>query len=243
MTEPVEVPIKPAATVMLLRDGSDGLEVFMLRRTNNAVFASGMYVFPGGKVDPADGDGDEAYRVAAVRECYEEAGVLLAVDEDGRMVDDGHPALAHRVAVYDGDIDVRALAAQHGLRLATDALPWTSHWITPRGETTRRFDTRFYMAAHPAGQTSHHDDNETVASMWVKPADALSQWEAGQLQLMPPTVTNLRFLESHQSVADAMAAGWAVGTPPCILPRVRLDEAGRMVGIAMPGEPGYDELG
>lgn len=99
--------MKPAATVMLLRDTTLGLEVFMLRRTNNAVFAGGMYVFPGGKVDAADGEGDEGYRVAAVRECYE-AGVLLAVDADGRMVDDGHPALAHRTAVYDGDVDVRA---------------------------------------------------------------------------------------------------------------------------------------
>jgi len=242
MTEPVEMPIKPAATVMLLRDVVTGPEVFMLRRTNNAVFAGGMYVFPGGKVDPADGVGDDAFRVAAIRECYEEAGVLLAVDDDGRMVHDGHPALEHRTAVYAGDIDVRALAADHGLRLATDALPWMSHWITPKGETTRRFDTRFYMAAHPAGQTSYHDDNETVASMWVRPVDALLQWEAGELQLMPPTVTNLRFLELHDSVGAAMAAGWAVGTPPCILPKIRLDAVGRMVGVALPGEPGYDQL-
>jgi 8-oxo-dGTP pyrophosphatase MutT (NUDIX family) len=237
-----DVPIKPAATVMLLRDTTDGLEVFMLRRTNNAVFAGGMYVFPGGKVDPADGEGDEAYRVAAIRECYEEAGVLLAVDADGRMVDDGHPALAHRVAVYDGDVDVRALAEEHGLRLATDALPWTSHWITPKGETARRFDTRFFMAAHPAGQTSHHDDNETVASMWVRPSDALTRWEAGELQLMPPTVTNLQFLDAHDSVAAAMAAGWAVGTPTCVLPKIRLDADGKLVGVAMPGDDDYGEL-
>lgn len=242
MSESVEVPIKPAATVMLLRDTPDGLEVFMLRRTSNAVFAGGMYVFPGGKVDAADGEGDEGYRVAAIRECYEEAGVLLAVDTDGRMVDDGHPALAHRTAVYDGDVDVRALASDHGLRLATDALPWMSHWITPKGETARRFDTRFFMAASPAGQTSYHDDNETVASMWVRPADALARWEAGELQLMPPTVTNLRVLAAHTSVAAAMEAAWAVGTPPCILPKIRLDAAGRFVGVAMPGEPDYDDL-
>ena len=242
MADDVEVPIKPAATVMLLRDTDDGLEVFILRRTKNAVFAGGMYVFPGGKVDPADGEGDEAYRVAAVRECYEEAGVLLAVDADGRMVDDGHPALAHRAGVYDGSVDVQALAAEHGLRLATDALPWMSHWITPKGETVRRFDTRFFMVAHPAGQTSHHDDNETVASMWVRPADALAQWEAGELQLMPPTVTNLRFLGEHETVHAAMAAGWAVGTPPCILPKIRLDAQGRLAGVAMPGDDDYDTL-
>jgi 8-oxo-dGTP pyrophosphatase MutT (NUDIX family) len=238
----VETPIRPAATVMLLRDTVDGVEVFMLRRTNNAVFAGGMYVFPGGKVDAADGEGDEGFRVAAIRECYEEAGVLLAVDADGLMVDDGHPALAHRTAVYAGDVDVRALAADHGLRLATDALPWMSHWITPKGETTRRFDTRFYMAASPVGQTSHHDDNETVASMWVRPADALARWEAGELMLMPPTVTNLRFLEPHATVASAMDAAWAVGTPPCILPKLRRSESGAMVGIAMPGDDDYDAL-
>lgn len=236
------VPIKPAATVMLLRDTDAGLEVFMLRRTVHAVFASGMYVFPGGKVEAADGEGDEGFRVAAIRECYEEAGVLLAVDEDGRMVDDGHPALAHRTAVYDGDIDVRALAADHGLRLATDALPWTSHWITPKGETTRRFDTRFFMAASPSGQSSYHDDNETIASMWVRPTEALTRWAAGELQLMPPTVSNLQVLEVHGTVAAAMAAGWAVGTPPCILPKIRTDAAGRMVGIAMPGDGDYDDL-
>ena len=243
MVEQVDVPIKPAATVMLLRDAADGVEVFMLRRTHNAVFAGGMYVFPGGKVDAADGHGDDGYRVAAIRECYEEAGVLLAVDADGRMVHDGHPALAHRTAVYDGDVDVRALAAEHGLRLATDALPWMSHWITPKGETARRFDTRFFMVASPVGQTSHHDDNETVASMWVHPTEALARYASGELQLMPPTIMNLQFLESHHTVKAAMAAAWAVGTPTCILPKIRYDSSGRVAGVAMPGDADYDSLG
>ncbi|HQZ34886.1 MAG TPA: NUDIX hydrolase [Ilumatobacteraceae bacterium] len=238
----MDVPVKAAATVMLVRDTTSGLEVFMLRRTQNAAFAGGMYVFPGGKVDPADGEGDEAYRVAAVRECYEEAGVLLAVDADGKMVSDGHPALAHRHAVHEGDVDVRALAAEYGLRLATDLLPWMSHWITPKGEMARRFDTRFFMAASPAGQSSYHDDNETVASMWVRPADAIQQFEAGELLLMPPTVTNLSFLDVHVSVSAAMESAWAVGTPPCILPKIRLTPEGRMVGIAMPTDPDYDSL-
>lgn len=236
-----EIPVRPAATVMLLRDTEGGLEVFMLRRTTAAAFAGGMYVFPGGRVDPADGEGDEAFVVAAIRECYEECGVLLAADADGRMVDDGHPALAHRDGVHDGTVDVRALAGEHGLRLLTDSLPWVSHWITPKGETTRRFDTRFFVAASPVGQTSHHDDSETVASMWVRPADALRQFEAGELQLMPPTVANLRFLSAHHDVAAAMAAAWEVGTPPCILPKIRVVD-GRMAGIAMPGDADYDSL-
>ena len=236
-----EVPIRPAATVMLLRDTDGGLEVFMLRRTSAAVFAGGMYVFPGGKVDPADGDGDEAYVVAAIRECYEEAGVLLADDADGRPVDDGHPALTHRDAVYDGTVDMRALAATNGLSLRTGDLPWVAHWITPKGETARRFDTRFFAAACPTGQTSHHDDNETVASMWVRPVDALARGQAGELILMPPTIANLQFLAAHPTVATAMDAARTVGTPPCILPKIRQVD-GRIVGVAMPGDPDYDSL-
>ena len=226
---------------MLLRDTPSGLEVFMLRRTKSAAFAGGMYVFPGGKVDPADGQVDEAFLVAAIRECYEEAGVLLAVDADGRTVDDGHPALAHRDGVYDGSVDMRALAAAHGLRLATDALAWVSHWITPKGETTRRFDTRFFVAASPVRQNSHHDDNETVASMWVRPADALERLAAGELQLMPPTIVNLRFLGEHADVDSAMSAARAVGTPPCILPKLRVID-GRPLGISMPGDADYDSI-
>jgi len=106
----------------------------------------------------------------------------------------------------------------------------------------RRFDTRFFMAASPAGQSSYHDDNETVASMWVRPADAIQQFEAGELLLMPPTVTNLSFLDVHVSVSAAMESAWAVGTPPCILPKIRLTPEGRMVGIAMPTDPDYDSL-
>jgi 8-oxo-dGTP pyrophosphatase MutT (NUDIX family) len=168
------MPAKPAATVMLLRDADtdEGIEVFMLRRTKAAAFAGGMYVFPGGKVEEADGDGDDGYAIAAIRECYEEAGVLLATDAGGRMVADGHPALSYRQAVYDGTIDLRQLCAQHGLTPALDRLVWISHWITPVGEAPRRFDTRFFVAAAPPDQSSHHDDNETIASAWVRP-DAL----------------------------------------------------------------------
>lgn len=238
-----EIPVKPAATVMLLRDSSAGLEVFMMRRTTAAAFAGGMYVFPGGKVDAADGEPDshDAFVVAAIRECYEEAGVLLAVDTDGNMVDDGHEVLAHREAVHDGSVDMRALAAEHGLRLATEALAWVAHWITPKGETARRFDTRFFAAASPAGQDGYHDDNETVASMWVRPADALARGRAGELMLMPPTVANLEFLAAHRTVEDAMEAARQVGTPPCILPKVRIVD-GKLVGVAMPGDADYDSL-
>jgi 8-oxo-dGTP pyrophosphatase MutT (NUDIX family) len=114
------IPAKPAATVMLLRDTDAGIEVFMLRRTTSAAFASGMYVFPGGKVDEADGRGDPAYVIAAIRECFEEAGVLLARDEAGITIADGHPALAHRHDVHDGTVDLVALCREHGLRPAVE---------------------------------------------------------------------------------------------------------------------------
>lgn len=243
---PAEVPVRPAATVMLLRDAatgsqSGGLEVFMLRRTNNAAFAGGMYVFPGGRVDAADGEGDAAFAMAAVRECFEESGVLLAVDAAGGTVRDGHPVLEHRHDVHDGTVDVRALAAEHGLTLSTDDLVYMSHWVTPKGESARRFDTRFFMVACPQGQTSYHDDSETVASMWVEPADALGRWSSGELMLMPPTVANLEFLAGHDDVGSAMAAARAVGVPPCILPKVRWAD-GRVIGVSLPGDDDYDSL-
>src|SRR5258706_7463811 len=184
------IPVKPAATVMLLRDTAEGIEVFMLRRTTSAAFASGMYVFPGGKVDEADGECDNGYVIAAIRECFEEAGALLARDETGTLIADGHPALAlaHRHAVHDGTVDLRTLCDQHHLRPAVDDLVWVSRWVTPVGEGSRRFDTRFFIAVAPLGQTSVHDDTETIASTWIRPADALTQQANGELIMMPPTI-------------------------------------------------------
>ena len=240
-TEPA-VQAKPAATVMLLRDTPQGIEVFMLRRTTAAAFAGGMYVFPGGKVDAADGSGDEGYVVAAIRECYEEAGVLLATDANGAMVADGHPALAHRQAVYDGDVDLRALCEAHRLLPAIDDLVWVSHWITPVGESSRRFDTRFFIAVAPLEQSSRHDDNETIASAWVRPRDALRQHEQGELTMMPPTIKNLEFVGAHDDVASAIAAARRLGQPTAIMPKLRRDSTGRVRGIAMPDDPDYDDL-
>lgn len=239
------VPVRPAATVMLVRDrddGAAGVEVFMLRRTLNAAFGSGMYVFPGGKVETHDGDDVErAHRLAAIRECFEEAGVLLARDARGATVTDGHPALGHRTGVHAGDVDLLELCTEHGLAPAVDELAWVAHWITPRGEAARRFDTRFYLAPAPAGQDSVHDDHETIDSMWVAPDDALSRAAAGELTMMPPTVANLEFLSSFDSVASAMAHAKQMPPPPCILPKIVFDD-GRIAGIKLPGDPGYDEI-
>src|SRR4051812_8383722 len=251
---PDEVPARPASTVMLLRDvadadgtnGTNGVEVFMLRRTTAAVFAGGMYVFPGGRVDPADGEegSDDAYVIAAIRECFEEAGVLLATDETGAMITDDHPALApaNRQAVYDGEVDLRALCAQHHLVPAIDALVWFSHWITPVGESSRRFDTRFFIATAPTSQLWAHDDNETVASEWVRPLDGLRRHQAGELVMMPPTLKSLEFLARHRNSASALDEARAVGRPEPIQPRLRKDDTGRIRGISLPGDEDYADL-
>jgi 8-oxo-dGTP pyrophosphatase MutT (NUDIX family) len=247
--DPATVPVRPAATVMLIRDATApddgepaGVEVFMLRRTLAAAFGSGMYVFPGGRVEGSDGDDvDRAHRLAAIRECFEEAGVLLARSEDGAHVSDGHPALAARHGVHDGDVDLLALCAEHHLTPALDELEWVSHWVTPIGES-RRFDTRFYLAPAPAEQTSVHDDSETIASLWTRPADALARQAAGELMMMPPTIKNLQLLAGFASTEAAMAAARLMPPPECILPRLRLDADGRLAGVALPGDADYDVL-
>lgn len=242
---PQPIPVKLAATVMLVRDREDGgagVEVFMLRRTLSAAFGSGMYVFPGGKVEAHDGeDLERAHRLAAIRECFEEAGVLLAHDPSGNTVVDGHPALSARVGVHDGTIDLVELCEEHELVPAIDRLEWVAHWITPKGEGARRFDTRFYLAPAPAGQHSVHDDNETIASMWVAPRDALGRATAGELTMMPPTVANLEFLARFGSVDEAMAAARAMPAPPCILPKIVFVD-GKVAGIRLPGDAGYDDI-
>jgi 8-oxo-dGTP pyrophosphatase MutT (NUDIX family) len=263
------VPVQPAATVMLLRDGVAGPEVFMLRRTLSAAFARGQYVFPGGKVDDADhGDAFEpiceglddddvasarmgmasgglAWLVAAIRECFEEAGVLLARRrDDDHVIRFSDPEVAERFnvarhAVHDGERSLTDLCVAEDLVLLTDRIHLVDHWVTPMGER-RRFDTRFFVAAAPLEQEPLHDDKETIASLWVRPADALEMWRAGELQMFPPTVAALEFLLPHTDVDAAVAAAAAVGIPPVITPRIVLDESGRITGIRRPGDPDYD---
>lgn len=269
--DPTTVPVKPAATVLLLRDADAGMEVFMLRRTMNAVFAGGMYVFPGGRVDDAD-HADElepicdglddptasaklqiergglAYWVAAIRECFEEAGVLLArhAGEVGDVVRFDDPEVAarferERSAVYAGERPLAALCADERLLLTAGGIHYVSHWITPVGER-RRFDTRFFLARAPHAQEPLHDDGETIESLWVRPEEALDRFHSGDLGMFPPTVRNLESLIDHDSADDALAAAAEVGPPPTILPKLRIDDEGKVLGIAEPGDPGYDDL-
>ena len=267
--DPTKVPLRPASTVMLVRDAPSDIEVFMLQRTTQAAFASGMYVFPGGRVDDADGAaeldelcdglsdaeasnllriprGGLAYWVAAIRECFEEAGVLLARDERGNFVSLSDEQSQARFAVarhevHEGAVSLAQLCRRENLRLAVDAIRYVSHWITPVGEK-RRFDTRFFVAVAPPSQEPLHDDKETIASLWVAPTEALTMARRGELAMIPPTIANLEFLAPYRESAKALDAAKRIGVPTPILPKLRHDAEGRVVGIVFPGEPHYDEL-
>lgn len=233
----------------------------MMRRTGRASFAAGAYVFPGGRVDGVDGAeeiapfcrglddaaasaqlglpvGGLAYWVAAVRECFEEAGLLMAERRDGGPLSVGE---GDRHAVHDGSLSMVDLCRRDDLVLDLSTTHYVAHWITPMGEK-RRFDTRFFLTEAPPGQEGAHDDKETVESLWVRPHDALRMHAAGELMMLPPTIINLNFLADHASAADAVAAGEAEGPPPLVLPRLRRDADGHMIGVAMPDDTDFDDL-
>lgn len=241
--DPASVAVKPAATVMLIRDrDAGGIEVFMMRRTTKAAFAGGMYVFPGGAVDAED----SSYEIAAIRECFEEAGVLLARNESGSFPRFDDPVLAsrfndYRHDVHEGRRSMTSVLREEGLTPSTDELHWVSHWVTPFGEI-RRFDTRFFVTATPDDQEPLHDDKELVDSLWVAPPEALSRSTRGELLMLPPTTVNLQFLADHDSVSSALLSAQSIGQPTKILPKVRLKEDGRMDALLMPGDPGYDDI-
>jgi 8-oxo-dGTP pyrophosphatase MutT (NUDIX family) len=259
--------VRDAATVMLVRDGDDGrMEVFMLRRNLNSDFIGGAYVFPGGAVDEADRHADLeavcearsddqasvmlgvdrgglAYWVAAVRECFEEAGVLLAYGTDGEVVSFADPDIARRFDEHRGAVDRGArrlveVCELEKLRLAVDRIHYFSHWITPVG-VVRRYDTRFFVTAAPPEQVPLHDDRETIANLWVNPADALARHRAGELDLIFPTIKNLEAIARFDKSAELLAAAAAVEDVPTILPRVTSDAHG--MRILLPGDPGYDQ--
>lgn len=219
---------REAATVMLVRDAPD-LEVFMLRRSTALAFVGGASVFPGGAVDPADGDAELVARctgwsdsdasaavgvpsgglrfwVAAVREAFEEAGVLLARRRgSGAPVDSTAPVLVDaRQALNAGTLAFADLVRAENLVLDTAGLRPCSRWITPPGGP-RRYDTRFFVAAAPDGHVYEHDDGEAVASQWVRPADALAAFRRGEIELILPTLRCLESLACHVDAASALA--------------------------------------
>jgi 8-oxo-dGTP pyrophosphatase MutT (NUDIX family) len=263
----VTVEVRDAATVMLVRDTAAGLEVFMLRRNLNSDFVGGAYVFPGGAVDDHDrhedlsplcegrddadassqlgiASGGLAYWVAAIRESFEEAGVLLAYTADGAVVRFDDPEVEarfarHRRAVDRGERRLVEVCAEEGLRLAVDGMHYFSHWITPQGGV-RRYDTRFFVALAPDAQVPLHDDRETIANTWIRPAVALERNRAGDFELLFPTIRSLIALSRFEDAGTLLEAAAAAATDgPTIVRRIFQDEGGTR--IALPGDPGYEE--
>ncbi len=269
----MSVTPRDAATVMLIRDAEDeegrpAVEVCMLRRNLTSEFVAGAYVFPGGSVDPDDrgaaaaslcrgltdaeasailgvGSGGLAFWVAAVRECFEEAGVLVAArDAPGHddLLDTSDPAVArrfagHRDALNEGRTGLGQVCRDEGLVLAVDSMYYISHWITPE-LAPRRYDTRFFITAAPPGQVARHDDGETIATIWVRPDLALASEAAGEIALLPPTIANLAAIEPCRSTGAVMAWAAQVTEVPTVLPIV-LFEDGQVV-ILRPGDDGYE---
>jgi len=245
-------PAIPAATVVLVRDGAAGMEVFMVVRHHEIDFASGALVFPGGKLDKGDFDpalrplaeGGEglddmgfALRVGAIREAFEECGVLFARDASGRMVDAARfAALApYRAALVDGKLDMLGFLTQEKLTLAMDGMAHFAHWITPDG-MPKRFDTHFFLAAVPPGHDAVHDGSESVDSVWIPPLQAVAEAEAGQRTMVFPTRLNLKKLGCNRTVAEAMATARAARVVT-VLPKVQRLPDRRV--LVIPVEAGY----
>ena len=220
---------RDAATVMVVRpaeNGADGVEVLMLKRPAAMKFAPGAYVFPGGSVDPADGAtkigwhgpdaADFGQRLgatpelaralvcAAVRETFEEAGLLLAGTPDGTLaVPDGPDWADDRAALTAGEITLGQLLDRRGLVLRADLLtPW-ARWITPEAEP-RRFDARFFAAALPPGQQVAGHAAESDRTGWLRPAEALAAARSGEISLLPPTATTLAEFAAATGVGDIL---------------------------------------
>ncbi|MCB1749705.1 MAG: NUDIX domain-containing protein [Gammaproteobacteria bacterium] len=250
--DPHSVPVRPAATVMLVADRPD-LQVLMVRRTGRVVFAPDMWVFPGGRVDPTDHASDfdrmfsgladaEASRIlevargglawwlAACRETLEEAGLLLAASGPDRI-----DVEALRDAVRADESVFADLLLAAGIRLDASALEEVARFITPPG-APRRFDARFFVAESPADQEPHHDAGEIVAWDWVRPADALARWAAGEFEMMSPTVRMLACLARYPD-ADAVMQAARRRLP---YRRVRVIDPHGAYRVVLPGETGYD---
>jgi 8-oxo-dGTP pyrophosphatase MutT (NUDIX family) len=263
----VSAPPRPAATVIVARDRPGAnFEVLMLLRNLKSDFVGGAFVFPGGAVDPEDATHDAAarctglddarasttlgldggglaYWVACARELFEEAGLLLARGEDGAPLDTADARLVarlveHRKQLNEGTRRFLDVLAEERLVLEAGALSYFAHWITPIGPT-RRYDTRFFVAAAPLGQVPLHDDKELVANAWVTPAEALERHRRGEMQLILPTIKNLEAIArfaSSQALLDAARGAAAV---PTIEPRIVQDGTG--VRILLPGDDGFED--
>lgn len=225
--------IREAATLALVRDGAEGPEVLLLRRTMDVVFLPGFDVFPGGAV--SDQDDLPVDRTAALRECFEEAGILVIRGADGELATHTVAELADRQQLDAGTQVFRDYCRRLDLNPATQDLIYLGRWITPPG-LPRRFDTRFFLAPVPPGQSAHPDGTETVAGVWLTPEQALAEHARGERLMVPPTLGTLRQLQGFHSLADLTAA---------LATRVPYEAPAEdwpvRDGTLAPGRTGYDE--
>lgn len=253
--EAVTTPVRPAATVALLRDGDQGLEVLLMKRHGDSDVLGGAHVFPGGKVDREDGDDELLARidepaltlwqrlgeadldtpeaaavfVAALRELFEEAGVLLAAPTPS-------PHLTTQVAglLRSGHRFIEALALCGVTLSARQIVPWT-RWITPRTPSVsrKRFDTRFFLAALPPGQQARADEHEAVEIAWLRPREALRRYHERSIDLAPPQIMSLIHLREYPSVDVALRE--ASARPVALIEPAPFDDEGTRV-MAYPGD-------
>ncbi len=258
---PTEAAVKPrpASTILLLRDSATTkgeFEVFMMVRHYEIDFNSGALVFPGGSVDKGDqeiianpalytgGEGLDAaslsFRIAAIRETFEESGILLARPRCSSALVDATRAReiekAHRAALCEGKTTFSSVLADNGMLLALDELVPYAHWITPEG-MPKRFDTWFFLAAAPPEQAGAHDGKESTDSIWVSPREALEGGESGRFKLPFPTTRNLIRLGKQPSVKAALDDSRGKPVVPVMPVMTRLN-GGRQLRI--PADSGYD---
>ena len=253
----------PAATLVLLRDRSGGgVEILLMRRHLKSKFAAGDFVYPGGKIEADDNPEDAAawcrglevkdaarrlsledaprtavgYWIGAIRETFEEAGLLLAVNAEGREVAVSAPRFAeYRRACHADNRAFWTMIRTEGLRLTTDRLVYFAHWITPE-EQPLRFDTRFFAAPAPAGQEATGDDFEMTDLKWLTPAEAVDAQRSGKITLRNPTVKNLMLFDGARTTAEALD-GVRNREVRTIRPRIVME--GDQRKVLMPGDAGY----
>lgn len=248
--------LRTAATVLLLREGGSGMEIFMVQRNREIEFSSGALVFPGGSLDPGDAEiaGDTALvpqrgeldvdaaaiRIGGIRETFEESGIVLARLHGSDVLAPAAQLAAlesQRRALDAGEVSFADILRQHGLLPAIDLLVPFAHWITPVN-LPKRFDTHFLLAMAPADQIGRHDGNESVDSVWLSPKEALAAAESGRFNLPFPTVRNLIKLDKLGTAQAAI--DFARRTPVVtVMPEMSRTESGA-TRLRIPIEAGYD---
>ncbi len=252
----IDKSLRLAATMMLLRDTADGVEVFMVERHRQIEFSSGALVFPGGSLDPndhvvaahpefyLDRDGLDAarrsLRIAAIRETFEESGHLLARPRgEDRLVSAARMTAleaSHRAALAEGRTAFADILAQEQLVLALDQLVPFAHWITPVQEP-KRFDTHFFVAAAPSDQVGHHDGHELVNSLWLSPRSAIEADKTGRFKVVFPTMRTLIKLDRYRDVASILQDA---RTTPIVTVQPEMTIGEGFLRLRIPADAGYD---